>query len=195
MIYKIRQFATFFSAFAIIFLTFSNCTQSVQNTETKRNICIEKVDSLANMLQSTRNLFVFKMDEFIERQEEMNDNLTKVKFIPANKLTEENMSDVSQYNAIFNVYKSNSGKYKEVVLEAENLFYEIKGIEQELKKGKFDKEIDEFLNEYNHLKIELKHNHEETIEVTEKLKSVEPTYMRIAPAVDQIMESNFPTKQ
>jgi len=195
MIYKIRQFATFFSAFAIIFLTFSNCTQSVQNTETKRNICIEKVDSLAYMLQSTRNLFVFKMDEFIERQEEMNDNLTKVKFIPANKLTEENMSDVSQYNAIFNVYKSNSGKYKEVVLEAENLFYEIKGIEQELKKGKFDKEIDEFLNEYNHLKIELKHNHKETIEVTEELKSVEPTYMRIAPAVDQIMESNFPTKQ
>ena len=79
------------------------------------------------------------MDEFIERQEEMNENLTKVKFVSANKLTEENMSDVSQYNAIFKVYKSNAGKYKEVVLEAENLFYEIKGVEQELKKGKFDK--------------------------------------------------------
>jgi hypothetical protein len=194
MTYKIRQFATFFSAFAILFLSFSNCTQSAQNTETKRSICIEKVDSLAWMLQSTRNLFVFKMDEFIERQEEMNENLTKVKFVSGNKLTEENMSDVSQYNAIFNLYKSNAGKYKEVVLEAENLFYEIKGVEQELKKGKFDKEIEEFLKEYNHLKIELKHNHEETIEVTEKLKSVEPTFLRIAPVVDQIIESNFPAK-
>ena len=134
------------------------------------------------------------MDEFVERQEEMNENLTQVKFVSANKLTEENMSDVSQYNAIFKVYKSNAGKYKEVVLEAENLFYEIKGIEQELKKGKFDKEIDEFVKEYNHLKIELKHNHEETVEVTGKLKSVEPTFMRIAPAVDKIMESNFPSK-
>jgi hypothetical protein len=194
MIYKIRQITTFFSAFAILFLTFSNCTQSVQNTETKRSVCIQKVDSLAWMLQSTRNLFIFKMDEFVERQEEMNENLTKVKFVSANKLTEENMSDVSQYNAIFNVYKSNAGKYKEVVLEAENLFYEIKGVEQELKKGKFDKEINEFLKEYNQLKIELKHNHEETREVTEKLKSVEPTFMRIAPAVDKIMESNFPAK-
>jgi hypothetical protein len=192
--YKIRQFATFFSAFAILFLFFSNCSQTANNSESKREVCIEKVDSLAWMLQSTRNLFVFKMDEFIERQEEMNENLTKVKFVPGNKLTEENMSDVSQYNAIFNVYKSNSGKYKEVVLEAENLFYEIKGIEQELKKGKFDNEIDEFLKEYNHLKIEFKHNHEETIAVTDKLKSVEPTFMRIAPAVDLIMESNFPMK-
>jgi hypothetical protein len=192
--YKIRQFATFFSAFAILFLFFSNCSQTANNSESKREVCIEKVDSLAWMLQSTRNLFVFKMDEFIERQEEMNENLTKVKFVSGNKLTEENMSDVSQYNAIFNVYKSNSGKYKEVVLEAENLFYEIKGIEQELKKGKFDNEIDEFLKEYNHLKIELKQNHEETIAVTDKLKSVEPTFMRIAPAVDLIMESNFPTK-
>jgi len=194
MIYKIRQITTFFSAFAILFLTFSNCTQSVQSTETKRSVCIQKVDSLAWMLQSTRNLFIFKMDEFVERQEEMNENLTKVKFVSANKLTEENMSDVSQYNAIFNVYKSNAGKYKEVVLEAENLFYEIKGIEQELKKGKFDKEIDEFVKEYNHLKIELKHNQEETRQVTEKLKSVEPTFMRIAPAVDKIIESNFPAK-
>ncbi len=194
MIYKIRQFATFFSAFAILFLTLSNCTPSAKNTETKRSVCIEKVDSLAWMLQSTRNLFVFKMDEFVERQEEMNENLTKVKFVQGNKLTDENMSDISQYNAIFRVYKSNAGKYKEVVLEAENLFYEIKGIEQELKKSKFDKEIDAFLKEYNQLKIELKHNHEETQEVTEKLKSVEPTFMRIAPAVDKIIESNFPTK-
>jgi len=194
MIYKIRQFATFFSAFAVLFLTFSNCSQTAKNIETKRSICIQKVDSLAWMLQSTRNLFIFKMDEFVERQEEMNENLTQVKFVSANKLTEENMSDVSQYNAIFKVYKSNAGKYKEVVLEAENLFYEIKGIEQELKKGKFDKEIDAFLKEYNQLKIELKHNHEETVEVTGKLKSVEPTFMRIAPAVDKIMESNFPSK-
>jgi hypothetical protein len=64
------------------------------------------------------------MDEFVDRQEEMNENLTQVKFVSANKLTEENMSDVSQYIAIFKVYKSNAGKYKEVVLEAENLFYE-----------------------------------------------------------------------
>lgn len=173
----------------------SACNSNNGNAESKRAVCKQKVDSLAMALQNTRSMFVFKMDEFVERKEEMEQNLTQIKFVPENKLTEENISDISQYNAIFKVYGVCSGKYKEVVLEAENLFYEIKGIEQELKKGKFDKEIGEFLNEYNHLKVEIEHNHEETEEVTDKLKTVEPAFMRIAPVVDGLIEKFFPSKE
>ena len=54
MIYKIRQITTFFSAFAILFLTFSNCTQTVQNTETKRSVCFQKVDSLEMKFEKYR---------------------------------------------------------------------------------------------------------------------------------------------
>mgnify|MGYP003851129715 CR=1 FL=1 len=96
---------------------------------------MQKIDSLWMGLQETKGLFGYKMDEFIVRKTQMQANLTKLKFVDGQKINEENIANVQQYNAMFRIYRGIGQQYKDAVLGAEAIFYEIKGLETEVKKG------------------------------------------------------------
>ena len=189
MKYKKRQFSSIFTLTAVLFSVFFLACNSKNTGNEKRIICMQKIDSLWMGLQETKGLFGYKMDEFIERKTEMQSNLTKLKFVDGQKINEDNLSNVQQYNAMFRIYKGIGEQYKNVVLGAEGLFYEIKGLETEVKKGNYDKEIANFVKEYQSIKKELFENHTETLEVTNQLKAIEPAYQRIAPLVEELVES------
>lgn len=188
MKYKKRHFTPIFALFAILFLGFTACTNNASNNE-KHSMCVQKVDSLWGDLQNTKLLFGFKMDEFLERKAYMGENLTKLKFVDGKHLTPENVLNVQQYNEIFRIYKGVGQRYKDVVLEAEAIFYEIKGLENEVKKGSYDKEIANFVKEYNEIKNHLNENYEKTVEVTNQVRAMEPAFVRISPIVDKLVES------
>jgi hypothetical protein len=129
------------------------------------------------------------MDEFIERKSQMQKNLTQLKFVDGQKINDENLSNVQQYNAMFRIYRGIGQQYKDAVLGAEAIFYEIKGLETEVKKGNYDKEIANFVNEYQLIKNQLIENHKGALDVTNQLKAIEPAYQRISPLVDELVES------
>ncbi len=189
MRYKKRQFTLIITLSAILFSVFFFACNNQNTANEKRNISLQKIDSLWMGLQETKGLFGYKMDEFIDRKSQMQKNLTLLKFVDGQKINEENLSNVRQYNAMFRVYRGIGQQYKDAVLGAEALFYEIKGLETELKKGNYDKEIANFVKEYQSIKIQLFENHKNALEVTNQLKAIEPAYQRISPLVDALVES------
>ncbi len=189
MRYKKRQFTLIITLSAILFSVFFFACNNQNTANEKRNISLQKIDSLWMGLQETKGLFGYKMDEFIDRKSQMQKNLTLLKFVDGQKINEENLSNVRQYNAMFRVYRGIGQQYKDAVLGAEALFYEIKGLETELKKGNYDKEIANFVKEYQSIKIQLFENHKKALDVTNQLKAIEPAYQRISPLVDALVES------
>lgn len=189
MRYKKRQFTLIITLSAILFSVFFLACNNQNTANEKRNISLQKIDSLWMGLQETKGLFGYKMDEFIDRKSQMQENLTRLKFVDGQKINEENLSNVQQYNAMFRVYRGIGQQYKDAVLGAEALFYEIKGLETELKKGNYDKEIANFVKEYQSIKIQLFENYKNALEVTNQLKAIEPAYQRISPLVDALVET------
>lgn len=189
MRYKKRQFTLIITLSAILFSVFFFACNNQNTVNEKRNISLQKIDSLWMGLQETKGLFGYKMDEFIDRKSQMQENLTRLKFVDGQKINEENLSNVQQYNAMFRVYRGIGPQYKDAVLGAEALFYEIKGLETELKKGNYDKEIANFVKEYQSIKIQLFENHKKALDVTNQLKAIEPAYQRISPLVDALVET------
>ncbi len=189
MRYKKRQFTLIITLSAILFSVFFFACNNQNTANEKRNISLQKIDSLWMGLQETKGLFGYKMDEFIDRKSQMQKNLTLLKFVDGQKINEENLSNVRQYNAMFRVYRGIGQQYKDAVLGAEALFYEIKGLETELKKGNYDKEIANFVKEYQSIKIQLFENHKKALDVTNQLKAIEPAYQRISPLVDALVET------
>lgn len=58
-----------------------------------------------------------------------------------------------------------------------------------MKKGSYDKEIANFVNEYQLIRKHLIKNHAEALDVTNQLKAIEPAYQRIHPIVDELVAS------
>jgi len=152
-------------------------------------MCVQKVDSLWGDLQNTKLLFGFKMDEFLERKSYMGANLTKLKFVDGKYLNQENILNVQQYNEIYRIYKGVGQRYKDVVLEAEAIFYEIKGLDNEVKKGSYDKEIAIFVKEYAEIKKHLEENYQKTVEITNQVRTLEPAFVRLSPVIDKLVET------
>lgn len=189
MRYKKRQFTLIFTLSTVLFSVFFFACGEQNKSNEKRAICMQKIDSLWTGLQETKGLFGYKMDEFILRKTEMQQNLTRLKFVDGQKVTEENVTNVQQYNAMFRIYRGIGEQYKNAVLGAEEIFYEIKGLETEVKKGSYDKEIANFVNEYQLIRKHLIKNHSEALDVTNQLKAIEPAYQRIHPIVDELVAS------
>ena len=156
---------------------------------------LESVDSLWNELQMVRMQFKFKMDEFVERKSEMEKQLIKAQFLNEKSLSEEDKITFDKYNGVYRVYKSLGTKYKQSVLTAEDIFYSIKGLEKQLKNGNYDNDIEGFKSERNLLKGRLAANLKLTLEVTEKLTTVEPLFVRTSEKVDAIIEAQLPEKE
>ena len=189
MIYKKRQFTLIFTLSTALFSVFFLACNNQNAINEKREISVQKIDSLWMGLQETKGLFGYKMDEFIVRKTQMQANLTKLKFVDGQKINEENIANVQQYNAMFRIYRGIGQQYKDAVLGAEAIFYEIKGLETEVKKGSYDKQIANFVKEYQSIKNQLIENHKGALDVTNQLKAIEPAYQRISPLVDELVES------
>ena len=155
---------------------------------------ISQIDSLWTQLNGIRQNFVFGMDVFEERKLEMSEQLIRANFLKPEDVTEEIKGNFDQYQGIYKIYKSAGKKYKNAVLEAENLYYVIKGLEQEVKKGNYDSQTESFKKEYAQLKSQLAESAKHTSEVTEKLSSVEPTYMRINDKIIEFLDQKLPEK-
>lgn len=169
------------------------CTSETPEKE-KRVLMLQSVDTLWNELQFVRSQFKFKMDEFGERKTDMEKQLIKAQFLDGNKLNETDKATFDKFNGVYRVYKSLASKYKQSVLAAEDVFYSIKGLEKEVKKGTYDAEIQNFKKEYAVLKIKLADNKKMALDVTEKLTAVDPLYLRTAEIIENLLEAQLPEK-
>ncbi len=156
---------------------------------------LQSVDSLWNDLKTVRVQFKFKMDEFVERKAYMEKQLIKAQFLNDKLLSEEDKITFDKYNGVYRVYKNLASKYKTAVLTAEDIFYSIKGLEKELKKGSYDADIEGFKKERDALKNRLSENLRVTLDVTDKLTAVEPLYIRTSDKIDEIIEAQLPEKE
>jgi len=172
---------------------FQNCSNPSTEKQT-RTLMMQSVDSLWNDLKNVRVQFKFKMDEFVERKAYMEKQLIKAQFLNDKLLSEEDKIVFEKYNGVYRVYKNLAAKYKTAVLTAEDIFYSIKGLEKELKKGTYDADIEGFKNERDLLKNRLAENLNITLEVTDKLTAVEPLYLRTSDKIDEIIDAQLPEK-
>jgi hypothetical protein len=192
--YKKRHFLPIYAAtIAILWTSLFACKQKDSKLE-QRETMISQIDSLWTQLNGIRQNFVFGMDVFEERKLEMSEQLIRANFLKPEDVTEEIKGNFDQYQGIYKIYKSAGKKYKNAVLEAENLYYVIKGLEQEVKKGNYDSQTESFKKECAQLKSQLDESAKHTSEVTEKLSSVEPTYMRINDKLIEFLDQKLPEK-
>lgn len=173
---------------------FQNCSNPSAEKQT-RTLMLQSVDSLWNDLKTVRVQFKFKMDEFVERKAYMEKQLIKAQFLNDKLLSEEDKITFDKYNGVYRVYKNLASKYKTAVLTAEDIFYSIKGLEKELKKGSYDEDIEGFKKERDVLKNRLAENLKITLDVTNKLTAVEPLYLRTSDKIDEIIEAQLPEKE
>ena len=77
MRYKKRQFTLIITLSAILFSVFFFACNNQNTANEKRNISLQKIDSLWMGLQETKGLFGYKMDEFIDLTGFLNKNEKK----------------------------------------------------------------------------------------------------------------------
>jgi len=80
------------------------------------------------------------------------------------------------------------------VLQGENSYYSIKGLETQVKKGFYDKNVSKFLLEYNSIKSDLLLCRKTTFDVTDRLKGMETLFMRVDKDVLAILDELVPEK-
>jgi hypothetical protein len=191
---KIRQNSWVFIAVLLtLTLPLQQCTSEKPEKET-RVLMLQSVDTLWNELQFVRSQFKFRMDEFVERKTDMEKQLIKAQFLDGSKLNETDKATFDKFNGVYRVYKSLASKYKQTVLAAEDVFYSIKGLEKEVKKGTYDEDILNFKIEYAALKKKLAENKTMAVDVTEKLTAVEPLYLRTSEIIEGLLEAQLPEK-
>lgn len=173
--------------FFLVALTFFSCNNPTPAEVEQRNWCLAQTDSLWIRLAETRRSFKFSMDEIAMRKEQMNSQLQVLKLADGNLLSPEEKSQIVQYNSVYRVYKPVAEKYKNLVLEAEDLFYRIKALEQSTKQGVYDKKLDEFKTTLEAIRKDLDACYGESSELGEKLASVEPMYVRLSPKIEELV--------
>lgn len=151
--------------------------------------CNRSTDSLWTSLREIRDKFGYKINEIDERRHEMDSVLQWLQYAEEQKITPEMRTQILQYNSVFRIYKGYAPRYKENVLRAEELFYEIKALEKQVKAGDFDNNLPAFGKEYRRIRGTLTRLKAEVEETLGRLNAVEPTYRRIAGPVEEFAES------
>jgi hypothetical protein len=160
-----------------------------------RNAMQLKLDSAWSQLNDIRGQFHFEIDEFEERKTEMAAQRIRANFIPGDALTDDDKLQFNIYNETFRVYKTAANQYKNAVLMAENAFYNLKGLETRVKKGDFDQDLEGFKEEMMGLQKDLDECELKTIDITDRLDTVEPSYQRVNEHVNQLLDRLVPEKQ
>lgn len=177
----------------IISMVFVQCGSGSDQSE-KKIIMLKKVDTLWNDVVFIRSKFTFRMDEFQERRSFMEKQRIKAQFLPGDKLSKEDVITFDKYNNLYRLYKAVGKNYRNAVLQAEDIFYSTKGLEKQVKNGFYDEKIDEFKKEYQTLKEQTLSCKVLTVDVTDRLKSVEPLYLRTSNRVEEIFKELLPEK-
>lgn len=181
----------FSSLITIVFFSLFSCGGGKETSE-QRKWSMRHVDSLWSQLSETRKLFVYKIDEIENRKMEMDSVLLTLKFVSAEKVDQKMQSEISQYNAVFRVYRTVADKYKNAVLTAEDAFYKVKVLDKSVKDGVYDKKTEEFKKEYAALKKHIIQGRTAALEITGAITAVEPAYQRLAPVVEEFAANNRP---
>jgi hypothetical protein len=156
-----------------------------------RNWCMRKTDTAWNKLAETRKNFVYGMNDIAMRKMEMDSQLQVLKIAGGN-LSEVDRSNITQYHSVFTVYKPMAEKYRAVVMETEDVFFRIKALEKAVREGVYDDKVEEFNKTWNEIHTILLDAKSRSLEISEKLKAVEPQYLRLAPKIDELMEQVSP---
>lgn len=165
------------------------------STSEKRIVMLQSVDSLWNGVKEIRSRFTFRMDEFQERRTYMEKQRIKAQFLPGDQLSKEDIMTFDKYNNVYRLYKAIGKKYSTAVLQAEDIFYVTKGIEKQVKNGFYDDKVDAFKNEYKILRQKTDSCKMLTFDVTDKLRGVEPLYLRTSTRVEEIFEELLPDQE
>ena len=189
---QITKKIMFYMGISLICIHFHSCTPSKSSSNDARDWCIRKTDTLWSSLAESRKNFIYKMDEIAIRKHDMDSQLRITKFMSAASLSPEEKSDIIQYNSVFRVYKPLAERYKAAVLEAEELFYNIKALDKSVRKGDYDSKTEEFKKVWQPLKQALDANLIEAKEIEGQLNNVEPMYQRLAPKIEVIVDRAMP---
>ena len=172
----------------LIFALFvGSCTDAGSGLE-NRKICQQFNDSLFGQLNQTRALYVYSMEEISSRKEMMDIRLKALKFVQADDLSETDQQNASLYNSIFRIYRDLSERYAQTVLRSEEHFYTLKGLSKAIQAGQFDQDRSEYRNEALKLEKALKDNEAEAIDITQRLRAVEPNYHRLEEPMQDLAD-------
>lgn len=175
-------------------VTASNCGNGKKEISEVRSSMLVRVDSLWGYLNQVRGRFIFKLDEFEKRRSLMEKEIIRSNFIDGSQLNEEQKMAFIEYERIHRLYKALGPKYKNSVLQGENSYYSIKGLETQVKKGFYDKNVSKFLLEYNSIKSDLLLCRKTTFDVTDRLKGMETLFMRVDKDILAILDELVPEK-
>lgn len=122
----------------------------------------------------------------------MKANLQSLKFASAKEISEENQSQAVKYEAVYRVYRDIVKTYTNAVLQAEELYYSIKGLEKQVKKGNYLKDSEsensiQFKREFQALKLRLDALLVDAEFIDHQLSAVEPAYQSSAPKVEALL--------
>ncbi len=165
----------------------SSCT-GTEGTVENREVCQSYNDSLFARLNHTRALFVYSMEEIGERKSVMDRRLKALKFVPGEDLSPEDRENANLYNAIFRIYRDLSERYAQAVVKAEEQFYTLKGLSKAIQAGKYDADRSAYKNEALQLETQMAENHAQALDITQRLKAVEPNYHRLVAPMDELAE-------
>lgn len=192
---KVPNISRIITPLALVFSIISVQCVSGPTTSEKRIVMLQSVDSLWNGVKEIRSRFTFRMDEFQERRTYMEKQRIKAQFLPGDQLSKEDIMTFDKYNNVYRLYKAIGKKYSTAVLQAEDIFYVTKGIEKQVKNGFYDDKVDAFKNEYKILRQKTDSCIMLTFDVTDKLRGVEPLYLRTSTRVEEIFEELLPDQE
>lgn len=177
----------------LVMLFISACGSGDGNSDTKLGQMNAMSDSLWSKHKAVTSKFRFKLDVIKDRQNYMKWFLKNLKFEDGRRLTEEEKSDAIRYEAVFRVYKEISEGYTHTVLSAEELFYEIKGLEKQLRNGVYGdgedvKKLSGFKKEYASLEKRLLDDAVNAAFIDKQLTGVEPGFQTLQPKMEVIAE-------
>ena len=192
---KVPNISRIITPLAIVFsILFVQCVSGPTISE-KRVVMLQSVDSLWNGVKEIRSRFTFRMDEFQERRTYMEKQRIKAQFLPGDQLSKEDVMTFDKYNNVYGLYKAIGKKYRTAVLQAEDIFYATKGIEKQVKNGFYDEKVDAFKKEYQILRQKTDSCKTLTFDVTDRLRGVEPLYLRTSKRVEEIFEELLPEQE
>ena len=169
------------------------CSSEDGNSDTKLGQMNAMSDSMWSKHKAVTSKFRFKLDVIKDRQNYMKWFLQNLKFEDGSKLTEVEKSDAIRYEAVYRVYREISENYTHTVLIAEELFYEIKGLEKQLKKGVYGdgedvEKLNIFKKEYASVEKKLSEAAVNAAFIDKQLTGVEPGFQSLQPKMELIAE-------
>ena len=168
-----------------------SCSSDSGDSDSKFAQMTTMSDSLWAKHKNLTSKFRFKLDVIKERQTYMKSFLKNLKFQEGSTLTETEKSDVIRYEAIYRVYREITGSYTHTVLTGEELFYEIKGLEKQLKNGVYGNgedaaKLEVFKREYAALEKKLVEGADNATFIDKQLTGVEPGFQTLQPKMEAL---------